>query len=764
MAPVLGSTPESFSSETNEFFESRIRPVLAEHCYECHATRNHKAKAGLVLDSRSGWQVGGERGPALIPGDPDASLLVKAIRYKDTDLQMPPNKKLPAQVIRDLEKWVQLGAPDPREGDTVRIEKEAIDIEAGRTFWSFQPVRSPSPPEVSDIEWPINAIDRFVLASLESKGITPVAEADTYSLIRRTYFILTGLPPTPAAIQTFLERDIDQALPELVDHLLASPEFGERWGRHWLDVARYAESSGGGRSLMFKNAWRFRDYVIDSYNQDKPFDVFVREQIAGDLMPPHSDPETREAHVVGSGFLALGPINYELQDKELLRMEVVDEQIDTVGRAFLGMTLGCARCHDHKFDPIPTEDYYALAGIFRSTQSLVSGNVSGYVEKTLDESGVEAWDRYQTALKDKEAAIKKLGKNKDKEGVKELKKEIAALKGSAPSPPPKAMSVAEFTGEESRDWHVHLRGAIRNLGAKVPRGFITVATPPGLSPQAKPNQDESGRRQLADWLTDPHQPLTARVYVNRLWHHVFGRGLVRTVDNFGQTGELPSHPALLDYLAANFVKEGWSTKALLRKLLTSRVYRLSIAGDPMAASIDPENQLLWRSHRRRLEAESLRDAMLFISGQLQKNAGGLTIEKFSAYDNGYQFGNFNRRSVYAPAFRNATLDIFKVFDFANPNMVEGRRVQTTLPTQALYMMNHPFVMQQAQAAAKKLLHQCDTSVGDRLKSLYLQTVGRPPTSEEQVVAARFLEGLPPENGWSQVIHSLFASVDFRYLN
>ena len=382
---TFGVLLPSAHSEEIDFFEKQIRPLFHKHCYDCHSTEGGKAKGGLVLDSRDGWATGGDSGPAIVPGDASASPLIRAVSYSDGDLKMPPKYRLSETERAALAKWVESGAPDPRSGKVAK-KTEEIDLAKARKFWSFRPVTKPGVPEVDAALGqgePLGPIDRFVLNRLASEGIGQVGLAKPETLLRRLYFDLTGLPPSPEEIDAFLADSSPEAYARLVDRLLATPQFGETWGRHWLDVARFAESSGGGRSLMFKDAWRFRDYVIDAFNRDKPFDQFIREQIAGDLLSAASR-EQRNEQIIAAGFLALGPHNYELQDKELLRMEVVDEQIETVGRAFLGMTLGCARCHDHKFDPVPIDDYYALAGIFRSTQSLVPGNVSGWVSHEIE--------------------------------------------------------------------------------------------------------------------------------------------------------------------------------------------------------------------------------------------------------------------------------------------------------------------------------------------------------------------------------------------
>jgi hypothetical protein len=754
MAPCLVANP---SAQDLEFFESRVRPILAEHCYECHSEDINEAEGHLLLDSAQGWKLGGDSGPALIPGQPDASLLIRAIGHADPDLQMPPKYRLKANEIEALRQWVATGAADPREGnaDLAVKEREGIDIAQGRTFWAFQlPVAGPL-PEVRAERWLQGDIDHFVLNKIEESGLSPGADADKRTLLRRAYFDLIGLPPTPAQIRDFLDDSSSDAFAAVVESLLARPEFGERWGRHWLDVARFAESSGGGRSLMFPHAWRFRDYVIDSFNSDKPYDELIKEHLAGDLLQ-WSDPAERNEHLVASGYLVLGAINYELQDKELLRMETIDEQVSAMGRTFLGMTLDCARCHDHKFDPIPTTDYYALAGIFGSTESLVPGNVSGYVTQRLHAEVPLHVVAYRRELEDLKVALKSGEAANDKSVVSRVKEELKTKEKQAPSyEDPVAMSVRDAA--EAADGYVHIRGGVRNQGAKVPRGVLTVALPAGETGALPIGDGESGRRQLVDWIASKDNPLTARVMVNRIWLHLMGQGIVRTPDNFGSTGELPSHPELLDYLALKFVSAGWSTKAMIREIMLSHVYRLSSELPPPAS--DPENRLLTRAHRKRLQAEALRDSMLVLSGSLDPERGGRTIRKLADYDLGYSFDT-HRRSVYVPWFRNSMLDMFEVFDAPNPNLVIGRRTETNLPTQALFLMNSPFVREQAEQLARRLhLEECTPAAA------YELVLGRPPSAAELAVTDRFFAARADrQEVWNQFCQTLFACIDFRYLD
>ncbi|MGE3806457.1 MAG: DUF1549 domain-containing protein, partial [Gemmataceae bacterium] len=478
-----------------EFFEKRIRPVLVEHCYQCHSTKAKRVRGGLLVDSRAGLLKGGDTGPALVPGKPNESLLLKAMRFDE--IQMPPRGKLPATVLVDFEKWIARGAADPRAGSVAKAR--GIDLEDGRKFWAFQMPRRSTPPPVKDRDWPRSDVDRFILAPLEAQGLTPVGDASRAQFVRRLYFDLTGLPPTAAEVEAFTNDKGADAYEKLVDRLLASPRYGERWGRHWLDVARYADTVGGGGNYTHDTAWRYRDYVIRSFNNDKPFDRFVQEQVAGDLMEARDNAEKSE-QMIATAFLVLGPKELAEYDKEKLRMDVVDEQIDTCGRSFLALTLGCSRCHDHKFDPVPITDYYALAGIFRSTVTIPPKNKGGPLSD---------WMR-------------------------------------RPLPDGSGEVMAVMDDKQPRNSRIHIRGDVHNLGAEVERGFISVAL---YGDRPEISKTESGRLELAQWLGSKANPLTARVMVNRVWQHLLGAGLVPSVDNFGIRGERPSHPELLDLLA-----------------------------------------------------------------------------------------------------------------------------------------------------------------------------------------------------------------------
>jgi hypothetical protein len=702
--------------------------------------------------------------------------VLEALRYES--YEMPPSGKLPDAVIADFEKWIKIGAPDPRIGAAPVAATGTIDLEQGRQFWCFQPLKHHDPPAVKNISWPRGPIDQFVLTNLESHDLEPAKDADRETWLRRVTFDLIGLPPTIEEIDAFINDISADAYERVVDRLLAAPHFGERWGRHWLDVARFAESSGGGRTLLFKDAWRYRDYVLNSVNADKPVDQFLTEQIAGDLLP-HNTPEGEREHLIATGYLILGAHNYEEQDKAALEMDVVDEQLDVIGRGLLGMTVTCARCHDHKFDPIPTADYYALAGILRSTHVLIHENVSKWVTRSLPTSNAEreaikAHETKVAALKQRLKAAKADGtSDKAKKKVADLTKQLKELQARSPAP----VAMAAEDAKQIDDCQICIRGSVHHRGPAVPRGVLQVATT-GDSPTMP--ADHSGRLELARWIASPQNPLTGRVYVNRVWHYLFGVGLVRTLDNFGTTGELPSHPELLDYLAQRFVEQGWSTKKLVRELVLSHAYRMSTEFNDAAAAVDPENRLLWRMNRKRLDAESLRDAMLMASGRLDLKYGGQNmnkdvLEKVSAVvpaEYGYQFKD-TRRSVYTPAFRNRMHELFEVFDFADQNRSVSQRNVTTVAPQALFMLNSPFVMEEAAAAAKRTLAVDDATDDQRITRAFREALGRAPSRRELTMARWAVHpskdnGIDAERrklaGWEQLYQGLFGCVDFRYLD
>ena len=761
-----------------DFFERKVRPLLVEHCYECHSTASGKSKGGLLLDSHQGWQTGGDSGPAIVPRNPEASLLLQAIRYANPDLEMPPDGRLSKEQVKIMEDWIRAGAPDPREGTSLATAP-SMDMEQGKQFWAFQPPASPPIPAVQNRHWSKNAIDLFILSRLEESGIQPVPPAKEANLIRRLYFDLIGLPPTPEQLQEAQNLPAEIRMTVLTDRLLASKHFGETWGRHWLDLARYSESTGGGRSALLPNAWRYRNYVIDAFNNDKPFDQFVREQIAGDLLPAKNNAQRAE-QLIATAFLVLGPKNLDLQDKELLRMNTVDEQIDAVSRVFLGMTVNCARCHDHKFDPIPTQDYYALAGIFRSTRTLKRSNVSTLTRRDLptSEKHRKAVADYVQSKKELESKIRAAKKHdpsdESKKQLTVLEQALKELAKNAPAPIPQTLGAADETKTE--DWHLCIRGNVHQLGEKVPRSFVQVMMPdPATAPNIPPGQ--SGRRELAQWLSRPDHPLLARVWVNRVWQHLFGEGIVATVDNFGTQGEPPSHPKLLDYLAVQLVQNNWSTKRLIRQMVLSQTYQMSCANLPAGEAVDPENQLRWRMTRRRLTAEALRDAILSVSGTLRHNRVESLFPETAQNDTALQKTSLDLssllnpplRSVYIPVLREEGRNsLLQAFDFANPSFPVGKRNRSVLPTQALYLMNSEFVMEESEKAARRLLRENPAATEENLlNQAWLQTLARLPDESERTMALDFLRqsesAVKPSAAWARLFHSLFASIDFRFL-
>ena len=827
---VLPLRAEPPTAEGIEFFEKNIRPLLAEQCYGCHSERETKREGGLLLDSRAGWSVGGDSGVAIVASDIEASLLIRAVRHTDPDLQMPPEKPLSKEQVALLERWVAMGAPDPRD----EISEEKIrrgnpsDPIAGREHWAFRPLleESAQAPVVTAGDWPRSPIDAFAMAKLEENNLQPADDADRRTLLRRVYFQIIGLPPTPEQVAAFLGDNEPDAYERLVDQLLNSPQFGQRWGRHWLDLARYADSNGLDENFLFREAWRYRNWAIDAFNSDMPYDRFLTEQIAGDLLP-HESVEQRDRQRIASGFLEIGPKVLLGNDPNQRRMDVADEQLDTIGKAVLGQTLGCARCHDHKFDPVPTADYYALAGILTSTSVMEQRYMLGeqrVMEQLiglgadgdqLDDAYEKYWrsrpklqkqqERAKSALEFLEkgdlasfetllAAHAEAIADGAKDSALAVEQRITAQKNfkealdmaiAKPSEiPPRAMISHDV--ESPADEAIRLAGQFDRLGDKVPRGFLQVVSD---TPVEIPD-GQSGRLQLAQWLTDADTGagrLAARVLANRIWYHMMGRGIVRTVDNFGRSGELPSHPELLDHLASELIASKWSVKSLVRRIALSRTFTMSSRHDDTAYSIDPDNRLLWRAHRRRLEPEALRDAMLSAAGTLQLNSIDSTVSYLGDQATAVG-GNENRRrtdfqcrSIYLPVIRNDLPELFAAFDFADPHATTGSRPQTMVATQGLFMLNDTSVMDAAEATARRLLKDSSVAVVDTagrmdacLNGLFELLLSSQPTEEERqdlqaYIAAteqRLKDRGEPDaevRAWTIVCQALFASSRFQVL-
>jgi len=883
-----------------EFFEKRIRPVLADHCYKCHSAESEKVKGGLLLDTRDALLKGGDTGPAITPGDPEKSLLIKAVRYTDKDLQMPPkDKKLSDEQIADFEAWVKIGAPDPREAKPSSLSSQ-LSI---NQLWAFQPVKRSPVPVVKNHRWVQTPVDNFVLAKLEAKNMLPSRQADKRTLIRRVTFGLTGLPPTPQEVEAFIADKTPDAFASVVDRLLASPQYGERWGRHWLDVARYADTKGylaGDEERRFPYSYTYRDYVIRAFNEDLPYDQFLIQQIAADQLELGED----KRPLAALGFLTLG--------RRFLNNphDIIDDRIDVVMRGAMALTVACARCHDHKYDPIPTKDYYSLYGVFASSSEpsekpLLGKNaqppahneylaerkkrqdeLANYRETTaakaraqlreragdylltahetqrmtdkskaeglarerkLDPGVVQRWvGRLETWTKEhhpvfapwfafvalpenefparaKELAAQlaanqdankqinplvaqafagdapgsmkevaeRLGKllqeadkswqelceankktvesegqtkstlpatlpNPDQEALRQvlyadsspakipdgeverlfdvpsiqkvraLRRKLDELEATHPGAPPRAMALVDNPTPTGP--HVFVRGNAGNKGPEVPRQFLEVVA----GKDRKAFQKGSGRMELAQAIANRENPLTARVIVNRIWLGHFSAGLVRTPSDFGVRSEPPTHPELLDYLAARFMDEGWSQKNLHRWLLLSATYQQASDDDSRNAALDPNNQLLWKMNRRRLDFEAMRDTLLAVAGKIDLTAGGhsveLTREPFSG-----------RRTVYGYIDRQNLPNLYRTFDFASPDTSSSQRFFTTVPQQALFLMNSPFVVQQARNLVRRSDFKTAHTEDQRLRLIYQLAFQRDPAKEEIKLAHQFLE-------------------------
>lgn len=796
---LVPPTLRGADSDDVAFFESRIRPVLVEHCYECHSVKEGKSKGGLRVDDREALLRGGDSGPALIPGKPGESLLFTAIRRDDPDLEMPPRKpKLPERVIADVEAWIAGGAVDPREPNAADSSTTG-DWESRKEHWSYLAPKKSAPPEVMAKDWPRSEVDHFVLARLEAEGLSPSPDADPATLLRRLSFDLTGLPPSPEMVAAFSPERWEA----VVDEMLASEGFGVRWARHWLDVARFAESNGKESNVTYPHAWRYRDYVIDAFKEDMPYDRFLIEQLAGDLLPAESDAQ-RARQLIATGFLALGPKSLTESNAIQFAADVADEQIDAFSRSMLASSLACARCHDHKAEPFSMTDYYALAGIFKSTETRFgtwvdseSSQGSKLVRlpelpgqlipnRSISKEELKNLHDRLAKLETEEAEGKAWAEKARAEGVdlqehfNDILREVLRImwtrgpivgqletvdeEGNAL---PLCMGALEAA--EMIDSPRYERGEIAHPAGVVPRGVPAMF---GLEHEGEAEDEASGRLQLAGWVTDPGHPLTARVMVNRVWSHLFGAGLVATVDDFGHTGAAPSHPELLDHLAVKFRENGWSVKALVRELVLSSTYRQASRWRGDCFEKDPDNRLLWRMLKQRLDAEAIRDAMLAVSGDLDPSPrpGSLVAEL-----NGQSVGMipFNKslptdldgslhRSVYLPVMRDQLPDVLKLFDFAEPSLVTGGRDITNVPPQALYLMNSDFVRARAEGLAKRVKGDADSREG-RVARAFELCFSRAPDEAEIRLAEGFLEtgSLTEDENWIAFCQALLASADFR---
>ena len=883
--PAFGEDPATL----DEFFESRIRPLLARKCFACHEAT---AMGELQMASRASLLRGGASGPAVVPGKPAESLLIQVVNHTHKRLAMPfGEKKLSQEEIADLVEWVKAGAVWPEHSSERRAPKhsEPVITEEQRAFWAFQAIRRPSLPAVKNEPWVKSPIDRFVLTKLDAKGLRPNAAADKRTLIRRAYFDLIGLPPTAKEIENFLNDSSEQAFARVVDGLLASPRYGERWGRYWLDVARYSDDRyHTGMDDPYENAFRYRDWVIQAFNEDMPYDVFVKAQIAGDLL---EHPQYKDL-AMGLGFYGLSP-------------EQQDDRVDATTRGFLALTVACAQCHDHKFDPIPTRDYYALLGVFKSTEraeyvlaadalveeyqkqkkkidelklrirdllnaqatqlsEIVAYQSPEYLraarqvlgpekkdvravaqQQDLDEETLQRWvtylnephkdhpyldnwrdeanfdlkqfrdrvldvlkerkkvdeanlvnkavakrkvpkvrpeavpldptsyflwrdlffsDFYGSQFKREEDGILYYGPNRGyfesdgtierfcdgrlKKHLEKLRADIARLESALPPPYPFAHVIKDV--EEPKNERVRIGGVKDNLGEEVPRGFLTIL----CDGEPKSFENGSGRLELAEAIASPTNPLTARVMVNRIWQHHFGVGIVGTPSNFGSMGERPTHPELLDYLAARFIEKDWSMKELNREIMLSATYALSSDSFEKNLSIDPDNRLLWRANLRRLDAETLRDSLLYVTGELDPTSGG-PPEMLTASDN-------HRRTVYGFVSRRKLDNSLALFDFPNPNITAGHRLVTANPLQQLFFLNSDFMATRAEILSAKLAAAPRADEQARLHTAYKMVLGRAPSQKEFQLGLEFLED--GANDWSHLAKVLLSSNEFLFVN
>jgi hypothetical protein len=719
-----------------DFFETSIRPLLIENCYSCHGEK--KQKGELRLDSRASAMRGGELGVVLIPGKPDDSLLIKAVRYADADLQMPPKKKLSQKQIDDLTKWVNMGAPWPEDKTTLATtpstKPAAIVItDADRNWWSFRPI-SPKTPD----------IDLCIEEKLKEKGLTPNPPASKSQLIRRAYFDLWGLPPTAREVAAFESNSSPDAFEKVIDHLLASPRYGERWARFWLDVVRYAQTNGYERDSEKPYAWRYRDYVIRALNEDKPYDQFIREQLAGDEIDNVTDDS-----LIATGFYRLGVWDDEPDDKKTADYDYLDDNIRTISTAFLGLTVACARCHEHKFDPIPQSDYYSLLAFIRNVKphegpkyTLDSATFAPIGDREKAHAQLAEMDRKAKELKARLDKADKEEKKKIEAQIKEISEQKVNVDWAL---------VVRENGSQIPQTHLLLRGNASAPGPIVQPAFLSVLGGQPATP-AKTNGSTTGLRiALANWLTSKNHPLTARVMVNRLWQHHFSRGIVPTPDDFGKTGLPPTHPELLDSLASSFMQSGWSIKKMHKLIMLSDAYRRSSRVNEQSAAIDPDNQLFWRQSMHRLEAEAIRDSVLLVSGELNETQGGRgffprmsreVIAGGSRPGDGWELSlpdELNRRSIYAYTKRTMGIPMLDTFDTTNTALPSGERTITTVAPQVLMLLNDRFMHERAEALARRIVSDVGNDPIRQVESAYELALSRKPTSRESALALQYLQ-------------------------
>ena len=795
--------PRPATPEQLAFFEKKVRPILVNRCYNCHS-QDFKEAGGLRVDIGVAIFKGGKDGRVIIPGHPEKSLLIERVKAADVKKRMPQesNEALPADEIDTLEAWIKDGAAWPDETVKLpptpeRLAKLYPKLRA--EWWSWQPLTNPSVPQIANDKWSNTNIDRFVLSKLREKKLAPVSDADPDTLLRRLSYDLTGLPSTLKEIRAFRKDHSEEAYQALVDELLASPQFGERWGRHWLDIARYAESSGPSRNMPYPNAWRYRDYVIEAFNQDLPLNRFITEQLAGDLLPA-ATPADRDRLLIATGFLALGPKDVNQRFAARFKMDRVDDQIDTVTRSTMALTASCARCHDHKFDPIPTTDYYALAGIFTSTQDnsglssrmggasldyydpkrlgYMSGSAhapvppSDQLEKLKAElaEAKKANDELTAHVEEelKENATPHVLSDAEKKRRLEIRRHFVELRENVAlfaDLGEMGYGIHSVSEGEVVDTAVRVRGIEEKHGPTVPRGFLSLVSLPGTP---KIPEGHSGRLELAQLITNPQNPLTARVYVNRIWQHLFGTGIVSTVDNFGSMGDKPSNPELLDYLAQDFLNNGWSTKKLIREIVLTHAYRLGSSFPDGYKDIDPANRFVWRYSPRRLETEEIRDGILASAGTLDpghpQGSSSMALRMIEIRDDGpvvtsiLQAADRNHyRSIYLPLLRDETPRTLAAFDPVSQTLVTGKRDETTVPSQSLFMLNSPLVREQSLHLATQLLTEHESDA-ERIRVAFERVLARDPSAKDVRDISAFLASYAIE--WkSSLTNTATAHVD-----
>jgi cytochrome c553 len=753
-APVV-KWPEP-TKEGLDFFEREVRPILANACYDCHSAKAEKVKGDLLLDSWAGISKGGTNGPVIVPGDPDKSPFVEGIRGADKDFQMPPKEPLSDQVRIVLERWVKMGAPFPRTDSPAVLAKgeqpkyKMMEVAEAKKKWQFQPVKEAPIAKPKNTAWSQHPVDLFLMAKWEQKKIVPAPPADKRALLRRATFDLTGLPPTPQETAAFLADKDQYAFNRVIERLLASPAYGERWGRHWLDVVRYADTGGDSADYPVPEAYKYRDYVIDAINADKPYTQFLKEQIAGDLLPFKTEAEKKQ-NLIATGYLAMSRRFGVSPQMDL----TIDDTIDNLGKAMLGLTVACARCHDHKFDPISTRDYYALYGIFASTRYAFPGseNVkrpSDFVPLVSKAEVDTALAPHQEKLAGFDAEIERIKKERNearKEGggksPKDFRKQLADVekrRADYSDKLPKFDRAYAVSEARPTDEPVHVRGDAAKRGEVVPRHFLTVLGGQALTAD---QQQQSGRLQLAEWITDSKNPLTARVMVNRIWQWHFGKALVGTPNDWGKQWKAPQAPELVDFLATVFAKSGYSMKAMHRLIMSSKAYQMACDEVPPNLALDGANELQWHFSRQRLDAESIRDAILAVSGSLDRTRPGAhpfppeekwAFTQHAAFSAVYE-NNF--RSVYQMQQRIKKHPFFGLFDGADTNACTGERATSTTPLQALYMMNDGFIRKQSEALAARLIKE-QPADPQRIVLAWWLAYQRAPQADEASDAATFV--------------------------